>query len=150
MALIRQISTIGYSLLPNKKKILKIFYFHVWGYSPIWLNVLHVDNHPVWLTFKFFFAIDSFFFLDSDFSLVALFKLVLKIFRQVLKTCSHLMLNLSWDVSQWSNIRKLEKTSLAWLLHHKIEEKNPAPIYPAVISLLSPKLPDNEGLQTLS
>lgn len=28
-----------------------------------------------------------------DFSLVALFKLVVKIFRQVLKTCSHLMLN---------------------------------------------------------
>jgi hypothetical protein len=40
----------------------------------------------------------------------------------------------------------LEKTSLAWL-HHKIEEKNPAPIYPALIITASPKLPDNEGLQ---
>jgi hypothetical protein len=48
MALIRQISTIGNSLLPKlEKKILKIFYFHVLGCSPIWLDVLHVDDHPV-------------------------------------------------------------------------------------------------------
>jgi hypothetical protein len=38
--------------------------------------------------------------LDLEFSLVAFFQLVLKMFRLVLKSCHHLMLNPSWDASQ--------------------------------------------------
>jgi hypothetical protein len=38
--------------------------------------------------------------LDSDFSLVAFFKLVFLLFREVLKTCHGFMLNPSWDGSQ--------------------------------------------------
>jgi hypothetical protein len=61
--------------------------------------------------FKIFLPLILFFFLDSDFSLVALFKLVLKIFRQVLKTCSHLMLNVSGMLAN-------EATSENWKKHH--------------------------------
>jgi hypothetical protein len=38
--------------------------------------------------------------LDSDFSLLAILKLVLKIFRQVLRIYRHLMLKPSWDANQ--------------------------------------------------
>jgi hypothetical protein len=46
--------------------------------------------------------------LNSDFSLVAL-SLVFLLFKLVLRTCHHLMLNPSWNASQWCNIRKLKK-----------------------------------------
>jgi hypothetical protein len=42
------------------------------------------------------------------------------LFREAFKTCCHLMLNSSWDASQWCNIRKFEKyyiTALAVCSH---------------------------------
>jgi hypothetical protein len=55
--------------------------------------------------------------LDSDFSLVALFKLGFLLVRQVPKTCSHSMLNPSWDASQWCNFRNLgEKNKIKLLI----------------------------------
>lgn len=47
--------------------------------------------------------------LDHDFNLVAIFKLVISLFRQVLKTCRYLILNPSWGANQWCNVRKVKK-----------------------------------------
>jgi len=47
--------------------------------------------------------------LDSDFNLLTFLRLVFKLFRGVLKTCCHLMLNPSRDASQWWDVTKLKK-----------------------------------------
>lgn len=72
-------------------------YFHFWG-----------KKSPYIYKFQ---KISS--YLDSDMHLVPFFKLVFKLFKQVIKTYHHLMLNPSWDVSlnQWFNIRNLKKIS---------------------------------------
>jgi hypothetical protein len=45
---------------------------------------------------------------NSDFNLLTFLRLVFKLFRRVLKTCCHLMLNPSWDTSQWREVTKLK------------------------------------------
>ncbi len=46
------------------------------------------------------------------FRLVPFLKLVLLLFRHVLEACHYLILNPSWDVRQWHNIRKLKKNNI--------------------------------------
>jgi hypothetical protein len=59
--------------------------------------------------------------LDSDFSVVEFFKLVILPFSQVVETCRHLIINSSWDASCWpmTQHEKIEKhITDSHLWHH--------------------------------